>query len=51
LNEYLEVIANVEATIENPFPLGKGMVLEDHTPLIEEGFMHKAFKFHYHPLS
>ncbi len=51
MNEYMKVIPNVEAARENPFPLGKGSILNQHTPIIEKGFMHKAFKFHYHPLS
>lgn len=52
LKLYLEAIANVQPTLENPFPVVVDpILLESHTPIDKKNFMSSNFKFYYRPLS
>jgi len=43
---YLEVLANVEATLDETMPLGKGDIFQYHMHINEEDYMHSAFAEH-----
>jgi hypothetical protein len=39
IDQYLQVIANMEATMENPFPKGQGTIKQVHLAIDEKFFM------------